>query len=86
MRNIDDYIKIMKDLYRAGLIGSKVIGYLHLRNKYDSLRGKKSVRVKHLANLMGVHPNTIYNAIRQTEDLEAVTNRVSITESRASLG
>jgi len=62
----------MQDLYRAGLIGYKVIWYLHLRNKYESLRGKKSMRVKHLATLMSVHPNTIYNALRQTSQLSPI--------------
>ena len=56
---------LLKQMYKDGLLSYKVIMYYDIREKIDSLPVQKlSIKVKLVAQAMGVSKDTIYRALR----------------------
>lgn len=55
----------LEQLYRDGLISYTILRDKDIRDKIDSLPGKLSIRVKHVAYSMKLSLSTIYRAIKQ---------------------
>ena len=59
-----DNIKALQELYRKGYIGYKVIMYHAIREKVDTMTGKKSHKVRHIMAMMKLSKSTVYRALR----------------------
>ena len=67
--------KLLRSLYRDGLIGPTVVRNIDIRDKINSLPGKLSGRVKIVAHDIGLSERQVYRVLEQQLK----------TESRASI-
>ena len=54
----------VRQLYKDGMISAEIVRYYDIKQKFDSMPKRYgSGRAKRLAQDLGVHVNTIYNAL-----------------------
>ena len=64
--------QFVRRLYKAGLINATTVMRVDIYEKFNSLPGKASDRVRAIANDMGMSKDSVYRAVRIVKMLEIV--------------